>query len=97
LRIWDRHPDADDRLTNFLLKYPVSSIPSTRSIGLDAMPNALEMQHARAAYTARLPSASRRPISAMPLLPGSPSLVLVKKILRRFLEKIPPAASLRSF
>jgi outer membrane protein assembly factor BamD (BamD/ComL family) len=74
----NRQPDADDRLTNFLAKYP-----STRSTGWAATPNAPTIPRAPAATTRRPWSVSRRHTSAMLRRRVSPNLDLAKKIPRK--------------
>ena len=93
----DRHPDADDRLTNFLLKYPVSSnsVDALYWLGRNAE-RAGNAARARSLYgkaAERFPqtyfgnAATARLAKLGPGEENSPE----------FLEKIPPPPSLRSF
>jgi len=93
----DRHPDADDRLTNFLLKYPVSSnsVDALYWLGRNAE-RAENTGRARSLYSKaaeRFPQTYFGNAAAARLAklgPGEESPV-------EFLDKIPPPPSLRSF
>lgn len=93
----DRHPDADDRLTNFLLKYPVSSnsVDALYWLGRNAE-RAGNAARARSLYSKavdRFPEtyfANAAAARLAKLGPGEESPA-------EFLEKIPPPPSLRPF
>jgi len=85
----NRQPDADDRLTTFLLKYPVSanSVDALYWLGRNA--ERVETLRTRAAITAKLVERSRKRTSAMPRLPASQAWSRRRKS-AELLEKIPP-------
>ena len=93
----DRHPDADERLTTFLLKYPVSanSVDALYWLGRDAERNG-NPARARSLYNK---AAERFPLTYF----GNAAAVRLAKLGSgeenppEFLEKIPPPPSLRSF
>jgi len=93
----DRHPDADDRLTNFLLKYPVSSnsVDALYWLGRNAerSGNAARARSLYSKAAERFPqtyfgnAATARLVKLGPGEENAPE----------FFEKIPPPPSLRSF
>src|SRR5467141_1100244 len=93
----DRHPDADDRLTTFLLKYPVSSnsVDALYWLGRNAE-RAGNLAHARSYYSKaveRFPQTyfGNAAVARLAKLgPGEENPAEV-------LEKIPPPPSLRPF
>jgi len=93
----DRQPDADDRLTNFLLKYPVSSnsVDALYWLGRNAERNG-NPARARSLYNK---AAERFPLTYF----GNAAAARLAKLgpgeenPPEFLEKIPPPPSLRSF
>jgi soluble lytic murein transglycosylase len=93
----DRHPDADDRLTNFLLKYPASSnsVDALYWLGRNAE-RAGDTARARSFYrkaTERFPQTYFGNAAATRLAklgPGEESALEI-------LDKIPPPPALRSF
>ncbi len=93
----DRHPDADDRLTNFLLKYPASSnsVDALYWLGRNAE-RAGTAARARSLYGK---AAERFPQTYF----GNAATARLAKLgsgeenTPEFLEKIPPPPSLRSF
>ena len=93
----DRHPDADDRLTNFLLKYPVSSnsVDSLYWLGRNAERSG-NAARARSLYSK---AAERFPQTYF----GNAATARLAKLgpgeenAPEFFEKIPPPPSLRSF
>src|SRR5438034_858498 len=93
----DRQPDADDRLTNFLLKYPVSSnsVDALYWLGRNAERNG-NPARARSLYNK---AAERFPLTyfgnAAPARHAK--LGTGEENPPEFLEKIPPPPSLRSF
>jgi len=92
-RLFESSADADDRLTAFLLKYPVSANAVDAIYWLGAMPSARETPRVPAAYTRKRSIASPKLISATRRQRAWPSWVRVKKIPRSFLEKIPAASA----
>jgi soluble lytic murein transglycosylase len=93
----DRHPDADDRLTNFLLKYPVSSnsVDALYWLGRNAE-RAGNAARARSLYgkaAERFPQTYFGNAAAARLAKLSPA----EENPPEFLEKIPPPPSLRPF
>jgi len=93
----DRHPDADDRLTNFLLKYPVSSnsVDSLYWLGRNAERSG-NAARARSLYSK---AAERFPQTYF----GNAATARLARLgpgeenAPEFFEKIPPPPSLRSF
>jgi soluble lytic murein transglycosylase len=93
----DRHPDADDRLTTFLLKYPVSSnsVDALYWLGRNAE-RAGNAARARSLYSKaaeRFPQTYFGNAAAARLAKLGPG----EESPAEFLEKIPPPPSLRSF
>jgi soluble lytic murein transglycosylase len=93
----DRHPDADDRLTNFLLKYPVSSnsVDALYWLGRNAE-RAGNAARARSLYgkaAERFPQTYFGNAAAARLAKLGPG----EENPPEFLEKIPPPPSLRPF
>ncbi|HKV63381.1 MAG TPA: transglycosylase SLT domain-containing protein [Candidatus Acidoferrum sp.] len=93
----DRHPDADDRLTNFLLKYPVSSnaVDALYWLGRNAE-RAGNASHARSFYNKaaeRFPQTYFGNAAAARLAKLGPG----EENPAEFLDKIPPPPSLRAF
>ncbi len=93
----DRHPDADDRLTNFLLKYPVSSnsVDALYWLGRNAE-RAGNVARARSLYgkaAERFPQTYFGNAAAARLAKLGPG----EENTPEFLEKIPPPPALRSF
>jgi soluble lytic murein transglycosylase len=93
----DRHPDADDRLTTFLLKYPVSSnsVDALYWLGRNAE-RAGNAARARSLYSKaaeRFPQTYFGNAAAARLTKLGPG----EENAPEFLEKIPPPPSLRSF
>jgi soluble lytic murein transglycosylase len=93
----DRHPDADDRLTTFLLKYPVSSnsVDALYWLGRNAE-RAGNVARARSLYgkaAERFPQTYFGNAAAARLAKIGPG----EENPPDFLEKIPPAPALRSF
>jgi soluble lytic murein transglycosylase len=93
----DRHPDADDRLTNFLLKYPVTSnsVDALYWLGRNAE-RARNVARARSLYgkaAERFPQTYFGNAAAARLAKLGPG----EENAPEFLEKIPPPPSLRSF
>jgi len=86
----NRQPDADDRLTTFLLKYPVSANSVRPSIGLAATRRRWNLAHARSYLQAKLSSVFPQPYFGNARLPASQSLVPAKKKSRGASGKIPP-------
>jgi peptidoglycan lytic transglycosylase len=93
----DRHPDADDRLTNFLLKYPVSSnsVDALYWLGRNAERSG-NAARARSLYSK---AAERFPQTYF----GNAAAARLAKLgsgeenAPEFVDKIPPPPSLRSF
>jgi soluble lytic murein transglycosylase len=93
----DRHPDADDRLTTFLLRYPVSSnsVDALYWLGRNAE-RAGNIPRARSLYgkaAERFPQTYFGNAAAARLAKLGPG----EENPPDFLEKIPPAQALRSF
>src|SRR5215831_9112671 len=93
----DRKPDADDRLTNFLLKYPTSSnaVDALYWLGRSAE-HAGNIPHARSFYTKaveRFPETYFAHAAEARLARIGPD----EENPAEFLEKIPPAPALRPF
>jgi soluble lytic murein transglycosylase len=93
----DRHPDADDRLTTFLLRYPVSSnsVDALYWLGRNAE-RAGNIPRARSLYgkaAERFPQTYFGNAAAARLAKLGPG----EENPPDFLEKIPPAPALRSF
>jgi soluble lytic murein transglycosylase len=93
----DRHPDADDRLTTFLLKYPVSSnsVDALYWLGRNAE-RAGNTAHARSFYNKaveRFPQTYFGNAAAARLAKLGPG----EENPTEFLDKIPPPPSLRAF
>src|SRR5256886_2646903 len=93
----DRHPDSDDRLTNFLLKYPVSSnsVDALYWLGRNAE-RAGNRARARSLYgkaAERFPQTYFGNAAAARLAKLGPG----EENAPEFFEKIPPPPSLRSF
>ena len=93
----NRQPDADDRLTTFLLKYPVSanSVDALYWLGRNAERGG-NPTHARSYYSKaveRFPQTYFGNAAAARLAKLGPG----EEDLSELLEKIPPAPSLRSF
>jgi len=93
----DRKPDADDRLTNFLLKYPTSSnaVDALYWLGRNAE-RAGNIPHARSFYikaVERFPETYFGIAAAARLSKIGPG----EENPAEFLEKIPPAPALRPF
>jgi soluble lytic murein transglycosylase len=93
----DRHPDADDRLTTFLLKYPVSSnsVDALYWLGRNAE-RAGNVARARSLYgkaAERFPQTYFGNAAAARLAKLGPG----EENPPDFLEKIPPPPALRSF
>ena len=93
----NRQPDADDRLTNFLLKYPVSSnsVDALYWLGRNAE-RAGNVERARSLYSKaaeRFPQTYFGNAAAARL----PKLGPGEEKAPEFLEKIPPPPSLRPF
>jgi soluble lytic murein transglycosylase len=93
----DRHPDADDRLTTFLTKYPVSSnsVDALYWLGRNAE-RAGNVARARSLYgkaAERFPQTYFGNAAAMRLAKLGPG----EENPPDFLEKIPPPPALRSF
>ena len=93
----DHHPDADDRMTNFLLKYPVSanSVDALYWLGRNAE-RAGDTPRARSLYAKaaeRFPETYFGNAAAARLNHLAPS----EEAPLDFLEKIPPPPALRSF
>ncbi|HKW64078.1 MAG TPA: transglycosylase SLT domain-containing protein [Candidatus Acidoferrum sp.] len=93
----DRKPDADDRLTNFLLKYPTSSnaVDALYWLGRSSE-RAGNVAHARSFYmkaVERFPETYFGIAAAARLAKIGPG----EETPAEFLEKIPPAPALRPF
>jgi soluble lytic murein transglycosylase len=93
----DRHPDADDRLTNFLLKYPVSSnsVDALYWLGRNAerSGNAARARSLYGKAAERFPQTYFGNGAAARLAKLGPG----EENAPEFFEKIPPPPSLRSF
>ena len=93
----DRHPDADDRLTNFLLKYPVSSnsVDALYWLGRNAerSGNAARARSLYSKAAERFPQTYFGNAAAARLAKLGPG----EENAPEFFEKIPPPPSLRSF
>jgi soluble lytic murein transglycosylase len=93
----DRHPDADNRLTNFLLKYPVSSnsVDALYWLGRNAerSGNAARARSLYSKAAERFPQTYFGNAAAARLAKLGPG----EENAPEFFEKIPPPPSLRSF
>ena len=93
----DRHPDVDDRLTNFLLKYPVSSnsVDALYWLGRNAerSGNAARARSLYSKAAERFPQTYFGNAAAARLAKLGPG----EENAPEFFEKIPPPPSLRSF
>ncbi len=93
----DHHPDADDRLTNFLLKYPVSSnsVDALYWLGRNAerSGNAARARSLYGKAAERFPQTYFGNAAAARLAKLGPG----EENAPEFFEKIPPPPSLRSF